>query len=64
MFLHRTPSLVLVGVLAVVSATAAEEQYGPGVTDKEIRIGQTSAYSGSASAYAPSSARHKSPTSA
>ena len=51
MFLHRTPSLVLVGVLAVVSATAAEEQYGPGVTDKEIRIGQTSAYSGSASAY-------------
>ena len=51
MFRHWTASLALVGALAVGSAAAAEKQYGPGVTDKEIKIGQTSAYSGPASAY-------------
>jgi ABC-type branched-subunit amino acid transport system substrate-binding protein len=30
---------------------AADKQYGPGVTDTEIKIGQTTAYSGPASAY-------------
>ena len=51
MFRHWTASLAIVGALAVGSAAAAEKQYGPGVTDKEIKIGQTSAYSGPASAY-------------
>jgi branched-chain amino acid transport system substrate-binding protein len=51
MFKHWIALLALVGALAVVSAAAAEKQYGPGVTDKEIKIGQTSAYSGPASAY-------------
>jgi branched-chain amino acid transport system substrate-binding protein len=52
MFKHLTPSLALLGVLAVASgATAAEKQYGPGVTDPEIKIGNTVPYSGPASAY-------------
>jgi branched-chain amino acid transport system substrate-binding protein len=52
MFKHLTPSLALLGVLAVASgATAAEKQYGPGVTDTEIKIGNTVPYSGPASAY-------------
>jgi ABC-type branched-subunit amino acid transport system substrate-binding protein len=33
------------------SAIAAEKQYGPGVTDTEIKIGQTVPYSGPASAF-------------
>ena len=41
---------------AVISATtsaagAADKKYGPGVTDIEIKLGQTSPYSGPASAY-------------
>ncbi len=40
---------------AVISATsaagAADKKYGPGVTDTEIKLGQTSPYSGPASAY-------------
>jgi branched-chain amino acid transport system substrate-binding protein len=32
-------------------AAAAEKQYGPGVSDSEIKIGQTMPYSGPASAY-------------
>ena len=41
---------------AVISATtsaagAADRKYGPGVTDTEIKLGQTSPYSGPASAY-------------
>lgn len=40
-------------VLAVVAAPAfgADKQYGPGVTDTEIKLGQTMPYSGPASAY-------------
>lgn len=45
---------VIVAV-AVVSATsaagAADKKYGPGVTDTQIKLGQTSPYSGPASAY-------------
>ncbi len=48
---YWTGSLALVGVLAIISAAAAEKHYGPGVSDTEIKIGQTSAYSGPASAY-------------
>src|SRR3984885_524732 len=51
MFVRR---LVLSGtVIALVSAepALAQKQYGPGVSDTEIKIGQTIAYSGPASAY-------------
>ena len=46
-----TGLLALVGALAIISSAAAQQQYGPGVTDTEIKIGQTTAYSGPASAY-------------
>jgi branched-chain amino acid transport system substrate-binding protein len=48
---------ILVGISAVClggaafEAGAAEKQYGPGVTDTEIKIGQTVPYSGPASAF-------------
>jgi branched-chain amino acid transport system substrate-binding protein len=51
MFRHWTAELAFVGAVAIASAAGAETQYGPGVTDSEIKIGQTSAYSGPASAY-------------
>lgn len=45
-------SLAFIGVLGIAQpAAAADKQYGPGVTDTEITIGQTSAYSGPAWAY-------------
>src|SRR5215472_3790089 len=43
------------GALLLAFATApalAQKQYGPGVTDTEIKIGTTTPYSGPASAYA------------
>jgi ABC-type branched-subunit amino acid transport system substrate-binding protein len=43
-------SALLVGGYAI-EAVAAEKQYGPGVTDTEIKIGQTVPYSGPASAF-------------
>lgn len=43
-------SLAIV-TLATASAAAAEKHYGPGVSDTEIMVGQTTAYSGPASAY-------------
>jgi len=44
--------LVLGLVSAVVASTAlAQKKYGPGVTDTEIKIGNTNPYSGAASAY-------------
>jgi branched-chain amino acid transport system substrate-binding protein len=43
-------SSLLIGGYAV-EAVAAEKQYGPGVTDTEIKIGQTVPYSGPASAF-------------
>ncbi len=51
----RTPfaallMLVLSSGMTTVSL-AAEKQYGPGVTDTEIKIGQTMPYSGPASSY-------------
>ncbi len=33
------------------TAASAQKQYGPGVTDTEIKIGTTTPYSGPASAY-------------
>jgi branched-chain amino acid transport system substrate-binding protein len=35
----------------VVTLAVAEKHYGPGVTDTEIKIGQTMPYSGPASSY-------------
>jgi branched-chain amino acid transport system substrate-binding protein len=43
-------SAVLLGA-SQLSAAAAEKKYGPGVTDTEIKIGQTVPYSGPASAF-------------
>jgi branched-chain amino acid transport system substrate-binding protein len=50
----RTIVPVLVaGLLAVAgSAGAAEKKYGPGITDTEIKIGQTVPFSGPASSFA------------
>ncbi len=42
---------VLVCVIALATHAANVKRYGPGVTDTEIRIGQTMPYSGSLSAY-------------
>jgi ABC-type branched-subunit amino acid transport system substrate-binding protein len=38
-------------LLTAIHPVAAQKQYGPGVTDTEIKIGQTMPYSGPASAY-------------
>ena len=43
--------LAAVAASAMPLAALAEKKYGPGVTDSEIKIGQTIAYSGPASAY-------------
>ena len=51
MFVHRI-TLLSVTVAALVATPAlAQKQYGPGVSDTEIKVGQTIAYSGPASAY-------------
>ncbi|MDF3812534.1 MULTISPECIES: ABC transporter substrate-binding protein [Rhodopseudomonas] len=42
---------VMMAGAAPFSTSAAEKKYGPGVTDTEIKIGQTMPYSGPASAY-------------
>ncbi|HZS85318.1 MAG TPA: ABC transporter substrate-binding protein [Stellaceae bacterium] len=49
---YRAPAAAL--VIAAVAATPAlaQKKYGPGVTDTEIKIGQTNPYSGNASSYA------------
>src|SRR4030081_2560623 len=51
----KVSTLVVVSTLLLggyaVEAVAAEKQYGPGVTDTEIKIGQTVPYSGPASAF-------------
>ena len=51
MFRPWTASFLFVGALGMAAATAADKQYGPGVSDTEIKLGQTAAYSGPASAY-------------
>jgi branched-chain amino acid transport system substrate-binding protein len=51
MLVHRI-SLLAATIAALVATPAlAQKQYGPGVSDTEIKIGQTIAYSGPASAY-------------
>jgi branched-chain amino acid transport system substrate-binding protein len=45
--------LIVATILSITTtfATAAEKKYGPGLTDTEIKLGQTSPYSEPASAY-------------
>ena len=54
-FTRRTVALAslatLVTALAPKSRALAQKKYGPGVSDTEIKVGQTIAYSGPASAY-------------
>ncbi len=45
------PALALLGSGVAAGRAHAQKKYGPGVTDGEIKIGQTMAYSGPASAY-------------
>ena len=47
----RAKLLLAVAALASAHMFAAEKKYGPGVTDTEIKLGQTMPYSGPASAY-------------
>ena len=44
-------TITLAAVVAVATSAIAADKYGPGVTDTEIKIGQTMPYSGPASAY-------------
>jgi branched-chain amino acid transport system substrate-binding protein len=43
---------IALSMLLAASALAADKKYGPGVSDTEIKIGQTMPYSGPASGYA------------
>ncbi|WP_417519290.1 ABC transporter substrate-binding protein [Minwuia sp.] len=47
----KTKSLIAAAAVAVVAAGAAEARNAPGVTDTEIKIGNTNPYSGPAAAY-------------
>ncbi len=51
MKLTRRMALLGAGVTIFSRTGRAEKKYGPGVTDTEIKIGQTMPYSGNASAY-------------
>ncbi len=46
-----TPAALAIGVAMLSAPAFAAKHYGPGVTDTEIKIGQTMPYSGPASAY-------------
>ena len=52
------------GTLALAATPAqAQKKYGPGVSDTEIKIGNTAPYSGPASAYAAAARSRNSPIS-
>jgi branched-chain amino acid transport system substrate-binding protein len=51
MLVHRMTLLGTIIAALVAMPALAQKQYGPGVSDTEIKIGQTIAYSGPASAY-------------
>src|SRR6201982_187249 len=51
MFVHRITLLSATMAVLIATPALAQKQYGPGVSDTEIKIGQTIAYSGPASAY-------------
>jgi branched-chain amino acid transport system substrate-binding protein len=44
-------ALALLGAVLIAAPAAAQKKYAPGVSDNEIKIGQTMPYSGPASAY-------------
>jgi branched-chain amino acid transport system substrate-binding protein len=48
---RRTMALALTAMLALATPAAAQKNLDPGVTDTEIKIGNTSPYSGPASSY-------------
>jgi branched-chain amino acid transport system substrate-binding protein len=52
MTLKWTSLLVVAGLAALSHVASADKQYGPGVTDSAIKIGQTMPYSGPVSAWA------------
>src|SRR5690349_12253121 len=43
--------IAMAAIIATSALFAADKKYGPGVTDTEIKLGQTMPYSGPASAY-------------
>ena len=45
-------AVAVMAVATIGNLSAAEKKYGPGVTDTEIKLGQTMPYSGPASGYA------------
>ena len=48
---RRGSLLTIAAALAIIAAPAsAQKKYGPGVSDTEIKLGQTMPYSGPASA--------------
>ena len=47
---NRLPAIVALILWAAASTAVAQKKYGPGVTDTEIKIGQTHPYSGPVSA--------------
>jgi branched-chain amino acid transport system substrate-binding protein len=47
----RLAAIVIGSITIAVDAAAAEKKYGPGITDTEIKVGQTMPYSGPASAW-------------
>ncbi len=49
--MKRIITLAVGALLTVGTPAVAQKKYGPGVTDTEIKLGQTFAYSGPASAY-------------
>ena len=49
---HHLAALAAVALALAATPAPAQKQYGPGVTDTEIKIGTTTPYSGPASAYA------------
>ena len=49
--LARLLMLVFAAFSLVAGSASAEKQYGPGVSDREIKIGNIMPYSGPASAY-------------
>src|SRR5271163_3922843 len=50
---RKTIALAIGLLLAGGVAVAADKSYGPGVSDSEIKLGQSIPYSGPASAFSP-----------
>ena len=60
--MRTTMALLAAGLLTATTAAAQDKKYGPGVTDSEIKIGQSTPLSGPASPSA-STAGSRMPTS-